>query len=220
FLDTPVKRYSSGMYVRLAFAVSAHLEPEILIVDEVLAVGDFEFQRKCLGKMKDVSGSGRTVLFVSHNLAAIQQLCGRAILMQQGALVRDGLPANVVKEYLVDHTRAATVSVRDWPDRLSNGEGRIVTFEVLDESGRPATSIPLGGTLRFRITAEIYHPMQPLFGVLVHAPGGEIMLNVRSFHDGLRVGRTIGRVVVQAEVREIGLYPGEYTLSPWFKDDA
>jgi lipopolysaccharide transport system ATP-binding protein len=218
FLDTPVKRYSSGMYVRLAFAVAAHLEPEILIVDEVLAVGDFEFQSKCLGKMKDVSGSGRTVLFVSHNLSAIQQLCSRAILIRQGRLAQDGVPANIVKEYLADRTRDARTSVRDWPDRTSNGEGRIVSFEVLDELGRPTTSIPLGGAVRFRITAETYRPMQPLFGILVHAPDGEPMLNLRSFHDGLRLDRTMGRIVVQAEVCGIGLYPGEYTLSPWFKD--
>src|SRR5688572_24323628 len=90
FLDTPVKRYSSGMYVRLAFAVAAHLNPEILIVDEVLAVGDAAFQRKCLGKMKDVAGGGRTVLFVSHNLGAIQQLCDRTIWLRDGRLVMDG----------------------------------------------------------------------------------------------------------------------------------
>src|SRR5437762_8319315 len=87
FLDTPVKRYSSGMYVRLAFAVAAHLEPEILIIDEVLAVGDASFQEKCLGKMKDVAASGRTVLFVSHNMVAIRQMCTRGILLNEGKLV-------------------------------------------------------------------------------------------------------------------------------------
>jgi len=99
FLDTPVKRYSSGMYVRLAFAVAAHLEPEILIVDEVLAVGDAEFQRKCLGKMHDVAKGGRTVLFVSHNLLAIRQLCGRAVLLQKGELVQDGSTTDVTNHY-------------------------------------------------------------------------------------------------------------------------
>ena len=100
FIDTPVKRYSSGMYVRLAFAVAAHLEPEILLVDEVLAVGDFEFQKKCLGKMKDVSKSGRTVLFVSHNMAAIKSLCARCILLEAGKLKLDDSPDNVVSHYL------------------------------------------------------------------------------------------------------------------------
>ena len=101
FLDTPVKRYSSGMYVRLAFAVAAHLEPEILIVDEVLAVGDVEFQKKCLGKMQDIAeGQGRTVVFVSHNMAAIHQLCSRAILLSQGTLVQSSKPLEVIDTYL------------------------------------------------------------------------------------------------------------------------
>jgi lipopolysaccharide transport system ATP-binding protein len=100
YIDTPVKRYSSGMYVRLAFAVAAHLEPEILIVDEVLAVGDAEFQKKCLGKMKDVSVQGRTVLFVSHNMAAMKQLCNRGLLIKQGNLIFDGNIHKTIDEYL------------------------------------------------------------------------------------------------------------------------
>src|SRR5581483_35208 len=102
FLDTPVKRYSSGMQVRLAFAVAAHLEPEVLIVDEVLAVGDAEFQKKCLGKMRDVSlGEGRTVLFVSHSMDAVQRLCGRTVLLERGRVVAVGETRSVVAEYLL-----------------------------------------------------------------------------------------------------------------------
>ncbi len=104
FLDTPVKRYSSGMYVRLAFAVAAHLEPEILVVDEVLAVGDAEFQKKCLGKMRDVAGHGRTVLFVSHNMAAVQSLCGRALLLQAGGVVHDGGTEGALEAYAAGRT--------------------------------------------------------------------------------------------------------------------
>ena len=100
FLDTPVKRYSSGMYMRLAFAVAAHLDPDVLIIDEVLAVGDLAFQRKCLGRMQDVAGRGRAVLFVSHNLAAVKSLCTRAILLESGRLVADGSPNDVVGEYV------------------------------------------------------------------------------------------------------------------------
>jgi lipopolysaccharide transport system ATP-binding protein len=100
FIDTPVKRYSSGMYVRLAFAVAAHLEPEILIVDEVLAVGDHEFQKKCLGKMRDVRTEGRTVLFVSHNMTAVNNLCARSILLSKGKMIADGPSSDVTREYL------------------------------------------------------------------------------------------------------------------------
>ncbi|MDQ6911314.1 MAG: ABC transporter ATP-binding protein [Verrucomicrobiota bacterium] len=106
FLDTPVKRYSSGMYVRLAFAVAAYLEPEILIVDEVLAVGDSEFQRKCLGKMREVSQGGRTVLFVSHNLVAVQMLCSRVILLTKGSIAADGTPAVSIHSYQRSLSRA------------------------------------------------------------------------------------------------------------------
>src|SRR5690606_24216270 len=99
FLDTPVKHYSSGMYMRLAFAIAAHLEPEVLIVDEVLAVGDVGFQRKCLAKMRDVGRSGRTVLFVSHDMQAISRLCGRVIWFSDGSIVRDGETRSVISDY-------------------------------------------------------------------------------------------------------------------------
>ena len=114
YLDTPVKRYSSGMQVRLAFAVAAHLEPEILIVDEVLAVGDAEFQKKCLGKMQDVAGHGRTILFVSHNMVAVQSLCTRALYLDQGAVLLDGSVNIVISGYLKQEGQAA--SERSWRD--------------------------------------------------------------------------------------------------------
>src|SRR5262249_40354440 len=120
FLDTPVKRYSSGMYVRLAFAVAAHLEPEILIVDEVLAVGDAEFQKKCLGKMETVAKTkNRTVLFVSHNMAAVQQLCERCVLLRSGLLVLNGPCSEVTSNYLTDtlSLRGGRIDLRNHPAR-------------------------------------------------------------------------------------------------------
>ena len=113
FLDTPVKRYSCGMYVRLAFAVAAHLEPEILIVDEVLAVGDAEFQKKCLGKMRDVAGHGRTVLFVSHNLEAIERLCESCVVLKKGTVVRVAPASSAVAEYLKSTPIADLAQYRD-----------------------------------------------------------------------------------------------------------
>src|SRR6202044_1123955 len=115
FLDTPVKRYSSGMYVRLAFAVAAHLEPEILIVDEVLAVGDAAFQKKCLGKMQDVSKGGRTVLFVSHNIQAIRQLCTRGVYMERGRALLSGPVGEAIARYLDNNgAGAADISLEDY----------------------------------------------------------------------------------------------------------
>ena len=114
FIDTPVKRYSSGMSVRLAFAVAAHLEPEILLVDEVLAVGDAEFRKRCLGRMEDLGATGRTIVFVSHNMQAITQLCDRSILLDNGSVDLDGPSSEVVTRYLEEHAGAG--AVREWPD--------------------------------------------------------------------------------------------------------
>lgn len=138
FIDTPVKRYSSGMYVRLAFAVAAHLEPEILIVDEVLAVGDAAFQKKCLGKMEDIGRGGRTVLFVSHNLAAIQRLCSRTAWVDHGTVRQIGSSGDTVHAYLGGferHSGSADVDLRDWPERYGNGEAKIIAARLLNEKG-------------------------------------------------------------------------------------
>jgi lipopolysaccharide transport system ATP-binding protein len=135
FIDTPVKRYSSGMYVRLAFAVAAHLEPEILIVDEVLAVGDASFQKKCLGKMGDVAHEGRTVLFVSHNMAAIQSLCKRALLLNGGHLVADGGCKRIVDEYLQVVDQVSDLSLGERSDRKGNQNLRFIGFELRDSQG-------------------------------------------------------------------------------------
>nr|WP_322095866.1 ABC transporter ATP-binding protein [Pseudanabaena mucicola] len=136
FLDTPVKRYSSGMYVRLAFAVAAHLEPEILIVDEVLAVGDAAFQKKCLGKMEDVAqNEGRTVLFVSHNMAAIQNLCQRAIWLNQGQLIIDNQTQIVINDYLSTSTNFSNISLANRKDRQGDGKVRFTFVQFENEEG-------------------------------------------------------------------------------------
>ena len=148
FVDTPVKRYSSGMYVRLAFAVAAHLEPEILLVDEVLAVGDLQFQRKCLTKMQDVGTSGRTVLFVSHNMPAITRLCSRAILLSEGRLTNDGAAGEVVQHYFV--TSVGASAVRTWSDPATapGSDGFKLRAVALLGGGKPAT------------VAQIHQPLQ------------------------------------------------------------
>jgi len=218
FIDTPVKRYSSGMYVRLAFAVAAHLEPEILVVDEVLAVGDAGFQEKCLGTMQKSASSGKTILFVSHNMPSVQHLCTRAILLESGHIAKEG-PASEVIQFYLSAGQGEGISVRDWPDRVTNGEARIIRFDVCDGSGRMTKSIPVGGTIGFSIAAEFYKPLvDPCFGVLVHTAAGEPMLDLRSSHAGLRTGRVIGNIVLHASIENIGLYPGRYLLSPWITD--
>ncbi len=153
FLDTPVKRYSSGMYVRLAFAVAAHLDPDILVVDEVLAVGDAAFQRKCLGKMRDVAGQeGRTVLFVSHNMQAVQSLCDKAIYLDAGRMIAFDNTKSVVSRYLSD--LSATGSKKRWPqqERPGNHEIRLIEVQVLsnrDAGGTYSTKEPIHVEIEF-----------------------------------------------------------------------
>ena len=221
FLDVPVKQYSSGMYVRLAFAVAAHLEPEILIVDEVLAVGDAAFQEKCLGKLNSVARSdGRTVLFVSHNMGAIQQLCNRAILLHDGRLAGDGTPSRIVQKYTSHAGVVETVSLRDWKDRVTTGEATITEFELCDKQNRRIDSVSFGDKLRFVMTVEFRRPARrAFFGILVHSASGDPLLDLRSSHQGLHLDRSEGYLTVEAVIDQIGLFPGEYTLSPYVQDE-
>jgi lipopolysaccharide transport system ATP-binding protein len=159
FLDTPVKRYSSGMYVRLAFSVAAHLEPEILLVDEVLAVGDAEFQRRCLGRMEDLGDAGRTVILVSHNMQTIAQLCDRAILLENGTVVADGASSDVVAGYL--QSVQGTGSSIAWPDAaVAPGDDlvRLRSMRVVDEEGETSSAVdvrrPVGVEIGFTVLRD------------------------------------------------------------------
>ena len=157
FIDTPVKRYSSGMTVRLAFAVAAHLDPEILIIDEVLAVGDADFQSKCLGKMKDVASQGRTVIFVSHQLPLVTRLCTRVLLMKQGSVVNSGPPQDMVALYLA-HRKSAGDSIG-----TTHGEASpidISQVQILSHRGEPSESLEVGKpwTVRFNLTSPTSFP--------------------------------------------------------------
>jgi lipopolysaccharide transport system ATP-binding protein len=164
FLDTPVKRYSSGMYVRLAFAVAAHLEPEVLIVDEVLAVGDAAFQKRCLGKMGDVAQRGRTVLFVSHNLAAMSALCSRAVLLEAGRVVADGPADATVRRYLATVGEVSSTRLADRTDRAGSGPLAFTEAWVEDEQGnrveavRSGSMVTLAASYTTRGGAEVRNP--------------------------------------------------------------
>jgi lipopolysaccharide transport system ATP-binding protein len=161
FLDTPVKRYSSGMYVRLAFAVAAHLETEILLVDEVLAVGDAEFQRKCLDKMRSVVHQGRTVLFVSHNMSAVKSLCERAVWIDRGQVTRDGRVDEVVDAYLAAGlVRSETGVIAEDIPRSGSGEARITRVDLLDGRGAPTGQIYMGDPFSVALTFEVREPLR------------------------------------------------------------
>ena len=152
YVDTPVKRYSSGMKVRLAFAVAAHLEPDILVVDEVLAVGDAEFQKKAIGKMQDISNNqGRTVLFVSHNMAAVKNLCSRAVVLENGESIFEGAADDAVNFYLNLQSSKNTENLLERTDRKGTGEIRFAKVELLNIDGNPVTEIISGEYAKFRM---------------------------------------------------------------------
>jgi lipopolysaccharide transport system ATP-binding protein len=162
FIDTPVKHYSSGMYVRLAFAVAAHLEPEILLVDEVLAVGDAAFQNKCLGKMKDVAAEGRTVLFVSHNMAAVSALCPTSILLREGSIHDLGQTGDVIRMYLSSMRDSPVQSVEERSDRGGNGSVRVKDVWIEDSKGQPRASIACGDQVSIMISYRGNQPYRSL----------------------------------------------------------
>lgn len=168
FLDTPVKRYSSGMYVRLAFAVAAHLEPEILIVDEVLAVGDAQFQKKCVGKMEDISKSqGRTILFVSHNMASLANLCNKGIVLEKGAVVK---PVCAIQEavgfYMQSSQNLGKTDLQSRVDRQGNGLMKLTGFEIVDATGKSIDVVVCGQKVQFRILYSCLNP-EKMNGVAV-----------------------------------------------------
>lgn len=166
FLDTPVKRYSSGMYVRLAFSVAAHLEPEILIVDEVLAVGDVAFQRKCLGRMQDVANGGRTVLFVSHNTQAIRALCTRGLVLHKGQVIGDEgiekalhLYNRVCRGSQVD----AITGIHNHLHRRGSGKVRFTDIQMADRTAQARMSFEIGEPIQFHLAYEVFEPVAELF---------------------------------------------------------
>ncbi len=211
FIDTPVKRYSSGMYVRLAFAVAAHLEPEVLIVDEVLAVGDVAFQKKCLGKMESVGRGGRTILFVSHNMGAIRQLCQRAILLEHGRVVADGAATDVVDQYL---QQAADVAedgtLPDDVERVGTGEARIQRVQLLTPDGEPTTELFLGQPCRVRFGFEVFEQVTDAqFEISIHGGDGTQVYVTHRDLDEQPVSLASGAYTVEGEL-DISLLPRRY----------
>lgn len=180
FIDTPVKRYSSGMYVRLAFAVAAHLEPDVMVIDEVLAVGDAAFQKKCLGKMEDEAMKGRTVLFVSHNMGAVLGLCTRGVYLDRGRLVNSGPTREIVDEYLRGLESVATAPIGERPDRKGNRSLHFTSYEMRDAAGLPLQSASTGEDL---ILAFGYQTTSPDGAANVHvAIGVHDKLDESLFH--------------------------------------
>ena len=220
FLDTPVKRYSSGMYVRLAFAVAAHLEPEILIVDEVLAVGDAQFQKKCLGKMQDVAhNQGRTVLFVSHNMNAIQRLCSQCVMLEHGKLVDYGNTTSIVVRYMSGSAYRALPT--EWIDvshvsRTGTGETRFVAvqYSSLNEAAefQPYSNGSLD--LFLDIASDALRAVSSM-AVILFDRAGTKLINADTIALGKVITLQKGRNIVRLKIENLYLNPGIYVLGLW-----
>jgi lipopolysaccharide transport system ATP-binding protein len=215
FIDTPVRHYSSGMYVRLAFAVAAHMDPEILIVDEVLAVGDSQFQKKCLGKLDDVARGGRTVLFVSHNMAAIQRLCTSAILLDRGRLVKAGDVRSTVTAHLAAGSRAGYVAAS-----LTGGV-QILAAELTDERGAPLMHPTSAEPIVIRVDYTVPHHSPGLkLGIGVLAPDGVPLFTTNTDDVNLAVPIVPGRYEARVVIPAHALLAGDFHLAVCLWNDA
>ena len=219
FLDTAVKRYSSGMYVRLAFAVAAHLTPEILLVDEVLAVGDIEFQRRCLGRMNEVARSGRTVVFVSHNLASIESLCPRSILLRGGRIAEAGATRDVISRY-ISQTGDSMFDLRGVADREGTGRARVTRLEILDPTGRVSLDeVAMYQSFRIRIHYEATERLPgTAFGFGVLTDRNDRIFLSESTDRGMRIDLDPGSGSVDCVVPTHNLLPGTYRFEIWISE--
>jgi len=214
YIDTPVKRYSSGMYVRLAFAVAAHLDPDILIIDEVLAVGDIEFQEKCLGKMKDVAGQGRTVLFVSHNMASIKSLCRRGIVMQKGTITYDGTISDSISHYLSGlNTGSNSGKIENVHRTINTGKVFFKKIVLENDEFKNGNSIYFNNNIKISCTIEFLESFDNvLFDARVISADGIEILNSMTIYDGDFVKIKHGFTELSIEI-ENKLQPGKYFIN-------
>ncbi|MGD0139194.1 MAG: Wzt carbohydrate-binding domain-containing protein, partial [Tepidisphaeraceae bacterium] len=219
FLDTPVKRYSSGMYVRLAFAVAAHLEPEILIVDEVLAVGDQEFQKKCLGRMQQVAqGDGRTVLFVSHNMGAVRNLCDRAVYLRNGEVDQIGDTDAVVDAYLNSTISAEESDLLKRP-RFPGFLHTLAKFVVIPPAGK--ARVVAGGQATFEFELDVKEPVHnACLGFMFNSDKGYRVLGLNSRLELRGVTLEPGRRIVRCKVDSLPLKPGRYVMDIEIRSNA
>lgn len=216
FIDSPVKHYSSGQKVRLAFAVAAHLEPEVLIIDEVLAVGDVEFQRKCLGKMKDVASQGRTVLFVSHNMSAVNSLCSKCILLNQGRLEMSGTTADVTHQYLV-HNTEGTLGRRDLTNlpMKQDQAARFLDVRWTDVHGTTLEHGKVNDDLYLELVHEVYRAgFRPQPVVLLFNSNGEHVFTTYPGVDS-QLGTTPGRYTTRVRIPKDMLNADSYYATLW-----
>lgn len=219
FIDTPIKRYSSGMRLRLGFAVAAHLEPDVLIVDEVLAVGDAGFQKKCVNAMEGLRNSGRTVLFVSHNLAAVENLCSRGIWIDGGTIRMDGETKEVIAAYMGSFAgeRTSGLNLEDIDNRLGSGEIRYTGLEYRNLDGTPYAMTRSGDGVVLRLHYRAKAPVRdPGFGFRLYSDMGTLLTEVGHRLHGIHIAKVEpGDGYIDVEIDSLNLVPGAYSISLW-----
>lgn len=219
FIDTPIKRYSSGMRLRLGFSVAAHLSPDVLLVDEVLAVGDADFQKKCLDAMDGLRTSGRTVLFVSHNMAAVEHLCSRCIWIEAGRLRADGEARAIVSEYMKTFARASVgaVNLEEIETRTGNGEARFTRLEFRNDAGETVNYVRSGDRLSIRMHFRAHKRLRDLVvGINVHSEYGTLLAASNNWATGDDIPLVEpGEAYSDFEIDCLYLLPGRYYLSLW-----
>lgn len=215
YIDTPVKRYSSGMYVRLAFAVAAHLEPEILVVDEVLAVGDAEFQKKCLGKMQDVAGQGRTVLFVSHNMAAVKNLCTKGIFLQQGKVIGKGTSEEIVSQYLQSNLKSSIQDLASRTDRTGSGLLKFTNIKFKNRKNELVNEVISGDFVQIILDYELKKELKPeniILAISVYDEYQEVVTSLISDELGIKLAEIKEKGEIIFEIPRLTLRGGRYFL--------
>jgi lipopolysaccharide transport system ATP-binding protein len=216
FMDTPVKRYSSGMLLRLGFAVAAHLETEILIVDEVLAVGDAEFQRKCLGKMQNVAGEGRTVLFVSHNLNAVLNLCKHAIYLNHGQVQAVGDAGEVIQQYTNIINQDTVLGRADLTEHTGRSRGMTPIFRhitLMNDSGTPITDFKTGDTVQIEIGYDTKGKAYDYIHIEIHSVFGERLCTVSTQYDSAAPKKISGAGSLICTLPQLPLNEGDYFVT-------
>ena len=230
FIDNPVKTYSSGMYVRLGFSVAININPDILLVDEVLAVGDEAFQRKCIEKITEFKKQGRTIVFVSHDLETVKELCDRVFLLHDGQLLKQGKPLDVISEYhrlLIGSSefpakeKEAGLDLKNSTNRWGSREVEIKEVVFLDEAHRETTILKVGKTFRARIHYRAHREVEnPVFGIAIYNNNAVHVTGPNTRFDGFKTGTVTGEGYVEYEIPSLPLMPGAYFFSAAIYDSA
>jgi len=220
FLDTPVKRYSSGMYVRLAFAVAAHLNPEILLVDEVLAVGDSRFQQKCIGKIKKVGNEGRTVIFVSHNMGTISDLCPKCILLSSGRIVRYGKTSDVITKYLTENSLKGEINLNNYSlNRTGKGSLRVVYLSTMNKNGDIISNFISGKPIVFYLKVTGNPGSSCILGISIRDSYGNLILHLNNTDDNKKIILNKKETEIKVKLKENLLNNGTYYITIWLGDN-